>query len=307
MSEKEQVRPIIVIRRRKGGGGGHHGGAWKVAYADFVTAMMAFFLVMWLVGAANNSQKAAISEYFKNPSMTRGTSTQAPAGIAGPGGASDSMIDMHGSSLRVPHGSSSVAAMGEPPAPLENAKKQAEGKAEAKRLEALRVQLEEAIQKSAALAPFKDQLLLDITPEGLRIQIVDKRNRAMFDTGSARLKSYTTAILHELAHFINGVPNAISISGHTDAAPYGGGKNYSNWELSADRANAARRALVEGGMHADKVARVVGLSATVPFDRKHPDAAINRRISIVVMTRAAQAAALKPELASAGQAPPAAP
>ncbi len=307
MSEKEQIRPIVVVRRRKRGGGGHHGGAWKVAYADFVTAMMAFFLVMWLLGAATNTQKAAISEYFKNPSMTAGTVTQAPAGIAGPGGASDSMIDLHGSSLRMPHGSSTVPSIGEPPAPVENPTKRASGEADAKRLEALRVELEAAIQKSAALAPFKDQLLLDITPEGLRIQIVDKQNRAMFDTGSARLKLYTTGILHELAHFINGVPNEISISGHTDATPYGGAKNYTNWELSADRANAARRALVEGGMHAEKVARVVGLSDTVPLDRHHPGAAINRRISIVVMTKEAAAAALKPELASAGGAPQAVP
>lgn len=291
-------RPIIVIKRRRGGGG-HHGGAWKVAYADFVTAMMAFFLVMWLLGAGTKQQRAAISEYFKNPSMSHGTVTQAPAGVAGKGGASNSMIDMHGSSLIAPVGPARMGRLGEPRKLTSKELTKKAEQAERKRLEQLKMQLHAAIQKSQALKPFKDQLFLDITPEGLRIQIVDKRNRPMFDTGSARLKPYTVKILHELAHFINTVPNQISITGHTDDARYSSDHSYSNWELSADRANAARRALVDGGMAADKVARVIGLAATVPFDKADPHAAINRRISIVVMTHEAAAAALKPELSGA--------
>jgi chemotaxis protein MotB len=170
---------------------------------------------------------------------------------------------------------------------------------EKRRLEQLMQDLKEAIAKSQAMAPFKDQLLLDITSEGLRIQIVDKQNRPMFDTGSGALKSYTVQILHELAGFVNQVPNAISISGHTDSAPYVRADSaYGNWELSADRANAARRTLVEGGMLTDKVARVVGLAASVPFDKHDPAAAINRRISIVVMTREAARAALSPDVAA---------
>ena len=152
--------------------------------------------------------------------------------------------------------------------------------------------LEDAIAKSQAMAPYKDQLLLDITSEGLRIQIVDKQNRPMFDTGSGALKVYTVQILHELAGFINQVPNQISISGHTDNARYVRADSaYGNWELSADRANAARRTLVEGGMQAEKVARVVGLAASVPFDKTDPSSAVNRRISIVVMTQQAARAA----------------
>lgn len=300
MNDNGETRPIIVIRRKKRGGG-HHGGAWKVAYADFVTAMMAFFLVMWLLGAGTKQQRAAISDYFKNPSMTTGTATQAPSGVAGPGGASNSMIDMHGSSLVAPVGPARIGRIGRP---QKLTAKQLEKKARAqekKRLESLKTRLNAAIEKSQALKPFKDQLFLDITPEGLRIQIVDKRNRPMFATGSARLKPYTVAILHELAGFINTVPNQISITGHTDDAPYSSDHSFSNWELSADRANAARRALVGGGMKGGKVARVIGLAATVPFDKANPHAAINRRISIVVMTRQAAKAALNPELSRAGK------
>jgi len=172
--------------------------------------------------------------------------------------------------------------------------------AERKQLESLMQELKEAIDKSQALQPFKDQLLLDITPEGLRIQIVDKQNRAMFDTGSATLKPYTVQILHELAGFVDQVPNRISISGHTDATPYSGTDgtaHYGNWELSADRANAARRALLDGGMPVEKVTRVVGLAEAVPFDKADPTSPKNRRISIVVMTEAAAQAAAEPEMA----------
>src|SRR5690606_14353494 len=146
--------------------------------------------------------------------------------------------------------------------------------------------------KSQALEPFKDQLLLDITPEGLRIQIVDQQNRPMFDLGSARLMPYTQAILLELSHFITQVPNRISLTGHTDITAYSTQLGYSNWELSADRANAARRTLLEGGMDEAKVSRVVGLSSSVLFDKSNPQNPINRRISIVVMTKDAEAAAL---------------
>ena len=140
------------------------------------------------------------------------------------------------------------------------------------------------MSKSLALEPFKDLLLLDITPEGSRIQIVDAQNRPMFDVGSARLRDYTQSILHELAPYLSSVPNRISITGHTDARPYPGQGGYSNWELSADRANAARRALIGSGLPDEKIARVVGLSSSVLFDRNDPQSPINRLISIVFMT-----------------------
>lgn len=294
MNEQGETPPIIVIRRVKRQGHGHHGGAWKVAYADFVTAMMAFFLVMWLIGMGTREQRAAISEYFKNPSMTKGTATMAPPGRAGPGGASTSMIKI-GGAMDLPHGpghdrQGAAAASTDPKEIEKEARKQ-----ERARLEELMQQLQAAIEKSQALAPFKDQLLLDITPEGLRIQIVDKQNRPMFDLGSAQLRPYTTTILQELSGFINRVPNRISLSGHTDDAAYTSDHHYSNWELSADRANAARRALLSGGLTEDKIARVVGLAASVPFDRANPGDPVNRRISIIVMNRQAEASSLSQE------------
>ncbi|WP_313249802.1 flagellar motor protein MotB [Stenotrophomonas acidaminiphila] len=283
------AKPTVIVRRvKKIQGGGHHGGSWKVAYADFVTAMMAFFLVMWLLASTSKPERAAISEYFRNPSPLSGTSSTPAPGMAGPGGASTSMIKL-GGATDISRGNSND--------PFQNQRESiptpvGEREREKQQLEALKQELEEAISKSQALEPFKDQLLLDITSEGLRIQIVDKQNRPMFDMGSAKLMPYTREILRELSHFINQVPNHISISGHTDITAYSTQLGYSNWELSADRANAARRALLEGGMGEDKVARVVGLSSSVLFDKTDPQNPINRRISIVVMTREAEAAAL---------------
>jgi chemotaxis protein MotB len=257
--------------------------------------MMAFFLVMWLVGATTNKQRAAISEYFKNPGAIPGKSVSPAPGPNGPGGASVSMIKL-GGAMEVPRGPGADQLNKHTPEqqtahaarPDAEAARKIAREAEKKRLDELMVQLNAAIEHSQSLAPYKDQLLLDITPEGLRIQIVDRQNRTMFDIGSNSLKPYTVVILRELAGFINRVPNRISISGHTDIKAYASQQAYTNWELSADRANAARRALVSGGMDADKVARVVGLSSSVPFDKDDPDDPMNRRISIVVMSEAAE-------------------
>jgi chemotaxis protein MotB len=307
-----EKRAIVIVKRYKRSGGGHHGGAWKVAYADFVTAMMAFFLVMWLVTAVSRDQRAAIFDYFKNPSMEPGKSPKPAPGMAGPGGASTSPINLRGG-LDAPRTLQSLApgigAPIVPPKPPEANAKQttpeddlvkaraAVATAERKQLESLMDDLRKAIDNSQALEPFKDQLLLDITPEGLRIQIVDKQNRPMFDSGSARLKPYTVAILAELARYLNTVPNHLSLTGHTDATPYPGGSGRTNWDLSADRANAARRALEAAGLADDKTARVVGLSSSVLFNRKDPRDPINRRISIIVMTHQAEKDAVKTEAA----------
>ena len=291
-------RPLIIVKRYRRVVGGHHGGAWKIAYADFVTAMMAFFLVMWLVASVSKQERAAIFEYFKNPSMEQGKSVHPAPGMNGPGGASTSPINL-GGGLDAPRTSavsitsqfgagpqsagneSSNHRSGQPISP------QAQ---ERKRLEALLNQLREAVSKSQALAPFKDQLLIDIMPEGLRVQIIDAQNRPMFDVGSARLESYTVAILRELAPYLASVPNRISITGHTDATPYVGTGGYTNWELSADRANAARRVLVASGLPAAKIGRIVGLADSAPMDRAHPLSPVNRRISIIVMTHGADSA-----------------
>jgi len=318
MTDKNE-RPIIVVKRKKKGGGGHHGGAWKVAYADFVTAMMAFFMVMWLVTAVSKEKRAAIFEYFKNPSMESGKSVKAAPGQMGPGGASTSPINL-GGGLDAPRTAASRKPdIGAVPnlnireqiadpnfdksnptkAETEAQAREQVQEAEHKKLETLMEELKQAVSKSQALEPFKDQLLLDITPEGIRIQIVDAQNRPMFDVGSARLRDYTQSILHELTPYLSSVPNRISITGHTDIRPYPGQGGYSNWELSADRANAARRALVLAGLPDAKIARVVGLSSSVLFDKQDPQGPINRRISIVIMTKQAEEDALKTDVANA--------
>ncbi|MBK6672759.1 MAG: flagellar motor protein MotB [Proteobacteria bacterium] len=288
----ESKRPIIIVKK-KITAGGHHGGAWKVAYADFVTAMMAFFMVMWLVASVSKEQRAAMFEYFKNPSMEQGQSVKAAPGQAGPGGASTSVIDLGGGMDAPPTMNTPDQGMSETPANItEDEARKVAREAEKQQLTTLMDELKEAIDKSVAMEPFKDQLLLDITPEGLRIQIVDKQNRPMFDLGKSQLKDYTAQILKEVAKYLNTVPNRISLSGHTDSNAFGVTRNYSNWELSADRANAARRALLEGGLEQAKIARVVGLASSVLFDRQNPYNPINRRISIIVMTKSAEATAL---------------
>ncbi|WP_127477515.1 flagellar motor protein MotB [Sulfurivermis fontis] len=278
MALEDKKQPIVVKKIKKGGHG-HHGGAWKVAYADFVTAMMAFFLLMWLLGSTTQEERAAIADYFQNPSA-----------IQGPGGASTSMIKL-GGSLEVPRGEKEPMrdASGETAKPTpEEIAEIIEDKA---RLDELMQKLKEQIESTPTLKDFKDQLLLDITSEGLRIQIVDRENRPMFDLGSTRLKPYTRAILRELTRTINEVPNHISLTGHTDATPYSREiTDYSNWELSADRANAARREMLAAGMPERKFGRVVGLADSVMFDKENRFNPVNRRISIVVLNKATERA-----------------
>jgi chemotaxis protein MotB len=308
MSGKTE-RPIVIVKRIRRGEEQGHGGAWKVAYADFVTSMMAFFLVMWLIASVSKDQRAAIFQYFKNPSMEVGKSAHPAPAQNGPGGASTSMISL-GGMLDARHSNSPISTgLGTPVTAVQPGKgalgnansditteeqaKQVMQAAERKRLETLMVELRQAIDKSQALKPFKDQLLLDVTPEGLRIQIVDAQNRPMFDLGSAKLKDYTGKILKTLAPYLNSVPNRLSLTGHTDTTPYTARAGYNNWDLSADRANAARRALEAGGLTPEKVVQVVGLSSAVLFDKTNPRAAINRRISIIVLTHDAEQSALK--------------
>jgi len=305
----EKPRPIIIVKRTKKVAGGHHGGAWKVAYADFVTAMMAFFLVMWLVTAVSKEQRAAIFDYFKNPSMEPGKSVRPAPGQMGPGGASTSPINLRGG-LDAPKSSQAKtdrigATVMTPPAAPINLKTTEQKAAEAeelkkqlerKQLDALMQDLKEAINKSQALQPFKDQLLLDITPEGLRIQILDAQNRPMFDLCSARLKPYTQEIIHVVTGYLKTVPNRISVTGHTDTTPYAGVTGYTNWDLSTDRANAARRAMEQSGLPTERVSRVVGLASSVLFDQANPRGAVNRRISIVVLTKSAEQQANKTDL-----------
>ena len=283
---------IVVKRVKKRGGGGHHGGSWKIAYADFVTAMMAFFLLMWLIGSTTQGDLQGIAEYFQTPLKVA---------LRGGSGSGDSSSVIQGGGTDL---SRSVGQQQMTDNPAEHRQinlqaAQAEvARREVEALEGLKQRLERAIEEDARLAQYRDQIKLDITPEGLQIQIVDEQNRPMFDTGRAALKAHTSDILHAIGGTLNGVDNAISIAGHTDAAPYAlGERGYSNWELSTDRANASRRELVAGGMDEAKVLRVVGLASSLPFDAGDPLNPVNRRISLVVLNEAA-------ERALRGEAPP---
>ncbi|WBS01260.1 flagellar motor protein MotB [Pseudoduganella sp. SL102] len=275
----EGLRPIIVKRIKKGGGG-HHGGAWKIAYADFVTAMMAFFLLMWLLGSTTKGDLNGISEFFKTPLKVA---------MQGGSGSGDSSSVIPGGGKDLTRKDGQVKG-GDDPATTKKtfnltAAKQAMEREETQRLQGLKERLQQKIENSPALQKFKNQLLLDFTSEGLRIQIVDEQNRPMFPSAKAELAGYTREILQEIGPILNDVPNKIGLSGHTDATPYFSENGYSNWELSADRANASRRALVQGGMQDNKVMRVVGLGSAVNLDRKDPFNPINRRISIIVMNK----------------------
>ena len=291
MDDKKQ--PIVVKKVHKGGHG-HHGGAWKVAMADFAIAMMAFFMVMWLLGGTTVEQKAAIAEYFNNPSLTDGKSQTAVQGQTGPGGAATSVLQLGGTmelpkgdgqkSLEKSHDKTTHDESHRPnksktkPAPFHGDRQQK------MMLHALSASINKALSKKA-LAQFKDQVIIDISDEGLRIQIVDKENRPMFDLGSSQLKPYTRELLHEIALMVDKTSSRISVTGHTDAIPYVSRADYSNWELSSDRAHSARRAMLEVGLSETKIARVVGLSSTVLFDEANPSHPTNRRISIVFLNQ----------------------
>ena len=274
----DNARPI-VIKRIKKVAGGHHGGAWKIAYADFVTAMMAFFLLMWLLGSTAKGDLVGISEYFKTPLKVA---------MAGGSGSGDSSSVIKGGGEDLTRTAGQVKRGDSPP---ENksydlqAAKAALARAESERLQSLKARIESAIEVNPMLKKYQNQLLLDITSEGLRIQIVDEKNRPMFAMAKAELQPYTKDILHIIGMVLNEVPNKLGISGHTDSTPYFSESGYSNWELSADRANASRREMVLGGLQDEKVLRVVGLAAAAHLDAKDPFNPINRRISIIVMNK----------------------
>ncbi|WP_283745376.1 flagellar motor protein MotB [Sideroxydans sp. CL21] len=287
----EDKRPI-VIKRIKKVAGGHHGGAWKIAYADFVTAMMAFFLLMWLLGSTAKGDLNGISEYFKTPLKVA---------LMGGTGSGDSSSIIKGGGQDLTRSVGQVKSGELPPEKkIINLKAtreeflRLERKKELEKLKDLKANLEKMIDADSKLKKFKDQILLDLTSEGLRVQIVDEKNRPMFKSGSAELEPYTKDILRAIGNVLNEMPNKVSLSGHTDAQPYvTADGRYSNWELSADRGNASRRELIKGGLADDKIVRVVGLSSAVLFDKAQPLNPINRRISIIVMNKKAEEAALK--------------
>ena len=277
----KKIQPIIIKRIKKGRGHGHHGGAWKIAYADFVTAMMAFFLLMWLLGATTKGDLKGIADHFNTPLQV--------AMLGGSGsGDSSSVIRGGGEDLTRAAGQVKGGDIEQPKANLqalpEEMKKMNE--AQARKVRAL---VEDAIERNPRLRELRSQVRIDVTPDGLRIQIVDDQNRPMFDSGSSVVKPYMRELLGEIAKALNEVDAKVTLTGHTDTSPFSGGeRGYSNWELSADRANASRRELLAGGLDERKILRVMGLAAVVPFDQAAPGAPVNRRISIVVMNSMAE-------------------
>ena len=295
--DSKKVQPIIIKRIKKGGHAAH-GGAWKIAYADFVTAMMAFFLLMWLLGSTTEGDKKGIQDYFNSPLKV------AFFGGSGAGDAS-SIVKGGGNSLtesvgQVKKGSSETAE--------EKMRKKAiraeQLRAEAERLRVLMRKVQEVIANDERLSKFQSQIQLDLTAEGLRIQIVDDQFRPMFDSGSAVVNLYMRDILQAIGGVLREVPNRLTIEGHTDALPFSRGDiGYSNWELSADRANASRRELIAGGLPGERVLRVQGLAASMPFEKKDPLSPLNRRISIIVMNREAEDRFYSTAQAEAGEDP----
>ena len=282
MAEKK-LQPIIIKRIKKSG---HavHGGAWKIAYADFVTAMMAFFLLMWLLGSTAKGELQGIAAYFSSPlkvAMTGGDGAGNSSSVI-PGGGND-LTKVHWQVRRSDNETEKERRMSIDTARAERARQ------DAARIKALQSKIDAMITENPRLNEYKSQIRIDVTPDGLQIQIVDNQNRPMFDSGSALVKPYMRDILREIGAALGGVENRISLAGHTDSAPYGNSdRGYSNWELSADRANASRRELVSAGMPDAKLGRVVGLAASDLLEPDNPRAPANRRITITVLTREAE-------------------
>ena len=280
--DSKKLQPIIIKKVKKGGHAAH-GGAWKIAYADFVTAMMAFFLLMWLLGSTTEGDKKGIADYFGSPLKI------AMGGGSGSGDSS-SVVKGGGNDLTRSEGQVNKGDVEAKRRTLQlKALKADQRQAEASRLESLKKRVEDVLAANPKLAAMKSQIRLEMTRDGLRIQIVDEQNRPMFDSGSAIVKPYMRELLREIGSVLAEVPNRLTLEGHTDAQPFGAGeRGYSNWELSSDRANASRRELGAGGLPEDRVLLVQGMASSVLFEPKEPTSPVNRRISIIVMNREAE-------------------
>jgi chemotaxis protein MotB len=283
--DSKKLQPIIIKRVKKGGHGAH-GGAWKIAYADFVTAMMAFFLLMWLLGSTTEGDKKGIADYFNSP-----LKVSLMSGGSGSGDSSH-VIKGGGTDLTRSGGQVKKGDIDTNRSTINLAAMRAEQRAgETGKLEQVKAHIEKMLAENEKLAALKSQIKLDMTADGLRIQIVDEQSRPMFDSGSAVVKPYMRELLREIGSVLAEMPNRLTLEGHTDAQPFAGdrgGLGYGNWELSSDRANASRRELIAGGMPSDRVLRVQGLASSMPFEREDPLAPSNRRISIIVMNRDAE-------------------
>jgi chemotaxis protein MotB len=260
-TDNKGVQPIIIKKVIKKGGHGHHGGAWKVAYADFVTAMMALFIVLWLLQQADTKTKQEIAQYFRQPGVAPGGAligTQKGEAVA------------HAQLLEGPDFA--------PPSVDEGGREQQALESEAK---AIKASLEKLAKESPEFAELEKDVLVEVTTEGLMIQVVDKGQSMLFDTSSATLKPALVAFLKRLAAQLAKLPNVIQIGGHTDAHTYPSGSGTNNWDLSYARAAAARKVLETSGLREGQVTRLLAYGDTTPLNKKDPDAPENRRLSIL--------------------------
>ena len=250
----EEVRVRII--KKKGHGGGHHGGAWKVAYADFVTTMMALFIVLWIVGQ-NDAVKTAVAQYFKNPTILPGSKSTSLA----PGG--QGILPDEGR-----------------PAPGQESEQ--EGTAEETALQAAAARIKELTEKGGGFEDLREQIRIELTAEGLRIELTERDGQPFFELGSATLIHPLKPLLEKLNAILAALPNPLTIEGHTDSRLYTQRKNYSNWELSVDRANSARRVLEAAGLPGNRMDRVVGHADRLLLVPDNPMHASNRRITLLV-------------------------
>lgn len=263
----------IIIKRINKCPHAAHGGAWKIAFADFMTAAMAFFLMLWVLGGVNDEEMKAMAEYFRDPTVIEASPMKLIESQEA-GQTSDAMIDM-GGFQDAPKG--------------KEGDEDGSGKAqEMAQMEAMKAALEKKMDENPTLSQLKEQLKIDITPNGLQVQILDDRKKPMFGSGVDLPREYASKLLKEVGSVLAKTTNKISIAGHTDSSGYHDDSEYTNWELSADRANAARRLLLQGGVDSKRIAQAVGLSDTVPFDKENPYNPRNRRISIIVLSKEAE-------------------
>ncbi len=286
-----EKQPIIIKKKKKGGEEEAHAGTWKIAYADFVTAMMAFFLMLWLLNATTEEQRDGIADYFSPTSVSKSTS-------GGGGMLSGQTVAKDGALVhrRAPLGINIKLPPADQLGSPENVDKQTEGEPddqtkaelEAKLREKQREEFEEAerklqeAMKQPGLTELKDNLRVQQTDDGMKIQIVDQLDKPMFASGSAEPLPRTRRLLGQVAQAIEDLPNEVEITGHTDSAPFRNRENYSNWELSADRANASRRVLVDNGLQPKRVTEVTGRADENLLVPENPTSPRNRRISILL-------------------------
>jgi len=301
-SKSDEVRPIIVKKIKKVAGG-HHGGAWKVAYADFVTAMMAFFLLLWLLNVTTDEAKDTIANYF-DPSRQIVSDTQSGAGgvmggtsIATDGAMTSTMQDM---SAPKPTGQAGDADSNAEQDTAEKLEAQLRQQEDAQ-FEEAKEGLEKQLTQNAELAALAKNMMIDITPEGMRIQLVDQQGKPLFPSGSAEMYDYTKTLLKAVATAVSPMTNDISVRGHTDAHKYSPNAKYTNWELSADRANASRRILLQDGIAEKKISDVSGRADKEPLIPENPLDERNRRITVIVLRESVEDAARRGAFGATGK------